>query len=222
MINATVIVQEDDWELGHIASIPDCQFRMLRRSVGFSASLHTHKDWLIVLGSDWSVVDGRLSDLQLCEFRLIERALERGIPVLGICYGAQVLARIFGSTVERMQCPEFGWQTIQGHLRSDIFSGEWFQWHYDHFSIPAGALLHASNESCTQAFEFGRSLGIQFHPEITTGVVERWMDLGGTSELRQNGSSIEEVETSTCNFTVGEERFLKLVQWYLKSVAQLL
>jgi GMP synthase-like glutamine amidotransferase len=115
------------------------------------------------------------------------------VPVLGICFGGQMLATAVGGRVERAPSPEIGWTPISRTAPSPLLPpGPWFEWHYDRFLLPPGVPSLATTglgggETATQAFTFGRSLGLQFHPEVTETVLEAWLSHGGTDELAAIG-----------------------------------
>jgi GMP synthase-like glutamine amidotransferase len=108
------------------------------------------------------------------ELELIGRAVELDVPVLGLCYGGQVLAHVLGGTVEPAPVPELGWRAIESDDPELIPAGPWLEWHYDRFTTPPGATELARTEHATQAFRHGRHLGTQFHPESTVEIVAGW------------------------------------------------
>ena len=96
------------------------------------------------------------------------------MPVLGLCFGGQVLAHVLGGRIEAAPTPEFGWHEIETDEPDAIPAGPWLLWHYQRFTVPPGATEVARTEHATQAFRHGRHLGLQFHPESTTDIVEGW------------------------------------------------
>jgi len=97
------------------------------------------------------------------------------IPILGVCFGAQALAAALGGTVSRAPRPEIGWHYVETDA-SWISRGPWFQWHSDRFTVPDGATELARSALAPQAFRHGRSLGVQFHPEVDGDIVSDWLD----------------------------------------------
>ncbi len=111
------------------------------------------------------------------ELDYITAAVERDIPVLGLCYGGQVLATVLGGTVEPAPEPELGWHRVQSDAPELVPGGPWLQWHYDRFTVPPGAHELARSRHAAQAFGYGPHLGVQFHPESTIEIVQGWARL---------------------------------------------
>jgi GMP synthase-like glutamine amidotransferase len=109
------------------------------------------------------------------ERRAVDRALERDVPVLGICFGSQHLARALGGTVAPASRPEVGWLDVETLVPDVVPPGPWLQWHGDAFTVPPGAELLARSPVCPQAFRLGPHLGVQFHPETTTQLMSKWV-----------------------------------------------
>jgi GMP synthase-like glutamine amidotransferase len=107
------------------------------------------------------------------ERRFVEQAIERDVPVLGLCFGGQMLAAALGGRVVPAPRPELGWHTIES-TDPAISEGPWLQWHYDGFTLPPGATRLASSPAGVQAFSHGIHLGVQFHPESTIEIVRGW------------------------------------------------
>jgi GMP synthase (glutamine-hydrolysing) len=130
-------------------------------------------DVLVVLGSAESAYDDTVPWLA-SELTYLRRAVDAGTAVLGICFGAQLLARVLGGSVARAARPERGFVTL-GTADPDVLpAGTWMEFHYDAFTLPPGAVPLAYNDVGLQAFRFGPHLGVQFHPEITPEVFASW------------------------------------------------
>jgi GMP synthase-like glutamine amidotransferase len=140
---------------------------------------------LIVFGGEMNVDEVDLHPQLLAQRELMRRAVDAGIPVLGICLGAQMLARAFDARVYRAPVRELGFKPVRisqlGErdplLRAFQSGGRVFQWHEDTFDLPAGADLLASGDDVPhQAFRLGRSAwGVQFHFEVDAQGVEAWL-----------------------------------------------
>jgi GMP synthase (glutamine-hydrolysing) len=142
-------------------------------------------DGLIVLGGPMSVNDaGRLPHLRV-ELKLIENALQRNIPVLGICLGAQLVAKMLGAPVYPNKEKEIGWYDVSPthHAQSDPLLGglapieKIFQWHGETFDIPRSTRHLAFSSLCAnQAFRYGNNVyGFQFHLEVDEPMIHRWL-----------------------------------------------
>ncbi|HSC73807.1 MAG TPA: type 1 glutamine amidotransferase [Gaiellaceae bacterium] len=114
----------------------------------------------------------------------LQRLLDIRKPVLGVCLGAQLLAKAAGAPIGPASEPEIGWCGVEltDDAADDPVLGDLpvrfdaFQWHYYKHGLPAGAVELARNDVCTQAFRLGDSAwGVQFHPEVTFTQVEAWM-----------------------------------------------
>jgi GMP synthase (glutamine-hydrolysing) len=187
---------------------------------------------LVVLGGPMNVEDQHRRAHLKAELLAIERALEQGKPVLGICLGAQLLAHVLGARVHRHPQAEIGWYDVEttAEGRSDPVLGAVgerlpvFQWHSYAYELPRGAVHLARTETCEQqAFRYGESAyGFQFHLEADTPLIERWLGLPSfRSELAAAGLPDDEAairattkrlvaETRRCADAVFN-RFLDLV-----------
>jgi GMP synthase-like glutamine amidotransferase len=175
---------------------------------------------VVPLGSDWSVYWADIAPNVAAETALLHAAHSRGVPIFGICFGGQMLAHALGGTVERSPHPEIGWFSVDFSPKlAEIEQEVWFQWHYDRFMPPKGAEILATGAQGTQAFVMGRSLGLQFHPEITPGIVERWSSGHGEAELQRVGIDREGlVATTRSHAHVSAEAAHRLVDWFVANV----
>jgi len=129
---------------------------------------------VIVLGAVSSVND---PDPWIAEELAWLRAADAaGVPVLGICFGAQALCAALGGRVEAMGRHEIGWVLVDSPDRDVIPAGPWLEFHNDRCLLPAGATVLASNDAAVQAFRMGRHLAVQFHPEVDGPQLKRWLD----------------------------------------------
>ncbi|WP_053057933.1 type 1 glutamine amidotransferase [Rubrobacter aplysinae] len=120
------------------------------------------------------------------EIELIRRAVDGEVPVLGLCFGGEVLSTVLGGRVERSPEPELGWCEIQTDDPSTVPAGPWLEWHYDSFTTPPDAAEIARTDTAVQAFRIGPHLGVQFHPESTVEIVSGWAGLD-TERLAEMG-----------------------------------
>ncbi|MGB5971684.1 MAG: type 1 glutamine amidotransferase, partial [Nodosilinea sp.] len=141
-------------------------------------------DGLIVLGGSMNACEDEMFPHLARVVELIQQFHDQGKPVLGLCLGAQLIARSFGSQVYRNKAPELGFTPlfsvagVEEPWLQDYPAGmPMMQWHFDTFDLPCEARLLLTNEFCTnQAFRIGSNIyGLQFHPEVTPEVVMSWL-----------------------------------------------
>jgi GMP synthase-like glutamine amidotransferase len=131
-------------------------------------------DVIVSLGSEFAAFDDSIGWIPR-EMDLLRRASEHDVPVLGICFGGQLLARTLGARCWRSETSEIGWLPVRTTDPSLVPQGPWFQWHFDTFELPRGATLVAENDAGPQAYTIGRSLATQFHPEVTPEIMDDWV-----------------------------------------------
>lgn len=144
---------------------------------------------LVVMGGTMNVDQTDRYPFLATEVRWLQAALEAELPTLGICLGAQMMAKALGSPVYANAIKEIGWYEIElldAAAADPLLAGGpsrqiVFHWHGDTFDLPAGAELLASSKSCRQqAFRYGpRAYALQFHPEMTAPMVELWLRAPG-------------------------------------------
>lgn len=178
-------------------------------------------DHVVVLGSKWSVYDrsavGEWIDDELDWLRLAAGA---GVPVLGICFGAQLLAAAFGGRVEPAPRTEIGWTMVDSFDPELISQGPWLQFHSDRCVVPEAARLLAANDVGPQAFAIGRNLAVQFHPEVDGAQLQRWYDDGGAEEVAHAGGDPDEIMAATvAEEPAARERAFAVVESALRLAA---
>jgi GMP synthase-like glutamine amidotransferase len=129
--------------------------------------------WIASLGSKHSPRDVHEPAVR-GHLALLEEAVALDVPVLGLCFGGQALAAVLGGRVEPAPVPELGWREIETDVPDVVPPGPWLEWHFERFSTPPGAVELARTADAVQAFRHGPHLGVQFHPESTVEIVERW------------------------------------------------
>lgn len=136
-------------------------------------------DLVITVGAPWS--SDQIETWASREVEFLRASHRAGIPILGICFGSQLLARALGGTVTRARKAEIGWTDVDSLDEARMPPGPWFQWHSDAFTPPAGSVELARNGVCSQAFGLGSSLGVLFHPEMTSELLATWLARSGAS-----------------------------------------
>ncbi len=149
-------------------------------------------DAIISLGGPMDVHEDDKYPFLRKEAKFLEQAIESNIPILGICLGAQMIARVCGARVVKAAEQELGWKDVfvtDAGKRDILFQGlpnmmKVFQWHEDTFEIPHGGLLLATANGCpNQGFRYGNAYGLQFHVEITSDILMEWFN--GKPELHE-------------------------------------
>ncbi|HEX5937632.1 MAG TPA: type 1 glutamine amidotransferase [Actinomycetota bacterium] len=131
-------------------------------------------DLIVSLGSEFAAFDDTKPFI-VRETSLLRDAVDDDVPVLGLCFGGQILARVLGGEGFRVEQAEIGWLPVRSSDPELVPEGPWFQWHFDSFTVPPGATVVAETDVGPQAFVAGRSLGLQFHPEVTTEIMDDWV-----------------------------------------------
>lgn len=144
---------------------------------------------LVVLGGPMNVDETDKYPHLAAEVDWIRAALERELPILGICLGSQLLAKALGARVYANGVKEIGWYDLEltpAAASDPLFAGcrsplKVFQWHGDTFDLPPGAVHLAESPACRhQAYRFGAcAWGLQFHIEVTRDMVHEWLDEPG-------------------------------------------
>lgn len=168
---------------------------------------------LIVLGGYMGVYEAERYTHIKTEMKLIETALKKNIPILGICLGAQILAHVLGADVRKHQQKEMGWYDIEltpagekNMLLSHFKKTEKiFQMHGDTFDIPKSCEHLAKSEICpAQAFSYGKKVyGLQFHLEVDEAMIMRWIN------NPRNQKDIIEANISVDDLKSDTDKFLK-------------
>lgn len=157
---------------------------------------------LVVLGGDMNADDLARFPFLSTERHLLAEATAGGVPVLGICLGAQLLARALGAAVTPSPRQELGFFPVRSTeatgadpLASCFQDGDVvFQWHRDTFGLPAGATRLLEGETvANQAFRAGeQAWGFQFHLEVTPEELEGWLGLAGPRLEAEWGRTVDE------------------------------
>jgi GMP synthase (glutamine-hydrolysing) len=183
----------------------------------------TRYNGLIVLGGPMNVDQAALYPHLTTEIEAIKVALARGIPILGICLGAQLLAAALGAVVRHNGESEIGWYRVHPtaatpgdplcrHLDG---SQHVFQWHSYTFDLPHGAVHLASTPICpNQAFRYGdRAYGLQFHLEADAHLVRRWLKDGelDAEDIARDTHEHAQRAQSLSESVFGE--FIELLGW---------
>ncbi len=154
---------------------------------------------VLILGGPMSANDEEEYPFISREIELIQNCVDMDKPLLGVCLGSQLIAKALGSSVYPAPAKEIGWHTVEltrpaamDYLFSFMpKSLPVFQWHGETFDFPRLGVRLASSETCpNQAFRYKRHIyGIQFHLEVTTGMINRWKE-EYQEEVQEEGAAI--------------------------------
>jgi GMP synthase-like glutamine amidotransferase len=222
-IRAIVLQHEDptppglvtEWLDAHGAIVETFRIDLEEREVDV-----TGYDLVVSLGSEFAAFDDSKPFVPR-EVALMRRAVDADVPVLGLCFGGQMLARVLGGEVFRSTVSEIGWLPVRSRDPELVPEGPWFQWHFDAFTAPPGASVIAETDVGPQAFVAGRSLGLQFHPEVTPEIMDDWVRVY-RHELDADGVDPDALLEETHRRAPDSRRMSwQLLERYLSDVARL-
>ncbi len=153
-------------------------------------------DLVIAMGAPWSVYGEEVKPWIDWELQLMRDAVDQGVPVLGICFGAQAFAKALGGEVRKADRAELGWGMVQTEDPNLLPEGPWFMWHSDTFTVPPGATLIAMTENGPQAYTMEPHLLVQFHPEVSPEILQAWCAIDA-SDFERLGVELEAVTEET-------------------------
>ena len=178
--------RERGFETEEILVVPEDQFG--EPNVTFSFPDLNDYDVIVPLGAPWGAWDDAcIGNWLTPEIEWIRAAVSSGKPVLGICFGGQLIARAMGGSVAPAPKCEIGWTSIWSERAELVSNGPWFQFHYDRWQLPPGAVEIARNPVASQAFLINNSLAVQFHPELNAAGLKGWLDWGGDKKVLEDG-----------------------------------
>jgi GMP synthase (glutamine-hydrolysing) len=141
-------------------------------------------DLLVTLGSPKAAYD---SDGWITRQRaLLADWIGADRPVIGICFGAQMIAAAIGGSVSASGTFHEGWMET-AEADAPVWRGPWVRWHGDHVALPGEAEVMARSENTIQAFRFRLALGVQFHPEADAGCVADWIGFTPPGRIAAKG-----------------------------------
>lgn len=202
--------------------VPESSFRT--PNVTFEFPNLDDYDLIIPLGAPWGAWDDAcIGNWLQPEVEWVRQAVTSGKPVLGICFGGQLMARALGGSVGRAPNCEIGWKDVWTDRPDIVPSGPWFQFHYDRWVVPPGATEIARNPFASQAFIVNRSLALQFHPELIGSALQGWLDWDGRGLVEKDGQDPDVMMAQTYAYEeAATQRTNALIDGFLKHVAKLI
>ncbi len=176
-------IQHVPWETPHriLDACGGLDVHTVKPLAGQTLPDHDEISGAVVMGGPMNVDDERHPELEIEREWLVE-AVRQEMPVLGICLGAQLLARALGADVGPGERPELGYAPVEVLDRGDPILGALapsttvLHWHCDVFALPEGAThLARSVQTEIQAFRHGNAWGVLFHPESDFALLEAWL-----------------------------------------------
>lgn len=175
-------------------------------------------DLVVMLGSDWSVYWDKVANHVEREAEAARAIVASDTPMLAICYGAQLVSHALGGSVQRASQTEIGWFDVTSEDHELAPPGPWFEFHVDTFTPPKGAEVFATTDAGPQAFWLGRTLAVQFHPEVSTEIIRRWGD-DSASEADEYGIDFDALYAQSEQLAAqNRERCYALVDAFLDRV----
>lgn len=214
-------LQRHGFQMTEVLVVPESQFET--PNVHFEFPDFREFDLLVPLGAPWGAWDDNcIGNWLIPELKWVKEAIDADKPVFGVCFGGQLMARALGGSVAPGPKSEIGWTTILSERTDLLSNGPWFQFHYDRWQVPPGATEIARNPIASQAFTYGRSMGVQFHPEVNAAVLRAWLDCGGLRSVAQDGQDPDIMTQQTvAEDHASRERTFHLIDSYLAKVAKL-
>ncbi|MCK5647457.1 MAG: gamma-glutamyl-gamma-aminobutyrate hydrolase family protein [Gammaproteobacteria bacterium] len=180
---------------------------------------------LIFMGGPYSVYDDH--PWLKGEFQLIQKAIDRDILIMGVCFGAQLVSKALGANVRHTDHVEIGWHMIEAdtsklahlHPLNLEKNFEVFEWHEDVFSTPEGAIpIFSGSNHENQGYLLGNILVMQFHLEMTEHMVNEWISRyqNCLPEPSQSAQSPEQItERLSARLDKLHEHADKIYDWWL-------
>jgi GMP synthase (glutamine-hydrolysing) len=224
-------IQHVPWEGPHriLDACGELRVKTVKPLAGQPLPAHEEVAGAVVMGGPMNVDEVERFPALAAERDWLAGAVERGMSVLGVCLGAQLLARALGAEVRAGEGPEIGFAPVEISDPDDPLLGglapssEVLHWHGDVFDLPPGAQhLAASEQTACQAFRAGNAWGVLFHPEADFALVEAWLAvpemideavaaLGNAGEHALPERAAELEDTLVERTTPGFEAFAEIV-----------
>ena len=212
--------EKHGYEIERFLVVPESAYSSPNLEVTFP--ILSNYDLIVPMGAPYGAYeDERIGKWLLPELAKLKAAHNAGIPILGICFGGQLMARALGGSVAKSPKAELGWYEIESDDKTLISTGPWFEYHWDRWTLPKGGTEIARTQIASQAFIMGRTLALQFHPEIDPDVLEEWLGMeGGCAEVESVGVDVDQLRKETKEIQpASDKRAFELVDTFLRRVA---
>jgi len=180
-------------------------------------------DLIAVMGSIRSLTKKEEIDSWVYdELELIRIAHESDKPVIGVCFGGQLISDALGGSVEEAPVTEIGWYEINPAAGQDnpVGAGPWMEWHHDRFTAPPEATIIAETDDAIQLFTMGRTAALQFHPEVDIAHIKGWLDQADEEYLSTyNQTAAGLLADMERHDERNQQQCRDLVDWFLDTVA---
>jgi len=213
-------LQHHGYDIVETLVVPETNFR--DPNVAFEFPPLDDYDLIIPLGAPWGAWDDAcIGNWLIPEVDWIREAVTSGKPVLGICFGGQLVARAMGGSVAPGPMHEIGWTYIWSDRPDIVGNGPWFQFHYDRWVVPPGAVEIARSPIASQAFIINRTLALQFHPELTSEALDSWLVWGGDDEVEKVGQDPAVLLAQTkAEDAAAQQRTFDLIDNFIEKVVK--
>lgn len=179
---AIAIVHDRDDVLGSLPDLMD-EMGIELKIVAVDQSLPKLEDadLFFIMGSPESAHDDSLPWINN-ELEWIVSLIHANKPMMGICFGSQIIARALGGKAYRLPAPEIGFMKVKAHHPNWRHQGPWLNFHFDTFDLPQKVQILGTTEIAKQSYRYGNCLAVQFHPEIDTDMFDTWIAYWSKSE----------------------------------------
>ncbi|AUZ05667.2 MULTISPECIES: type 1 glutamine amidotransferase [Vitreoscilla] len=181
-------------------------------------------EWAMFLGCTEAAYDDTLPWLGR-EMAYIQALQDAQIPMFGICFGSQIIARTLGGSVQKNTDFENAWVQLNEAAQAlGLPSGPWFSFHFDAFELPPQAKLLGATSLANQAYVLGKTMAVQFHPEINSDMFEGWLKIWQQSQTGQHFLELYQTEISLLkqkfvdDESIALARLVALLQAYMHMV----